>query len=33
LVALDRDGFVVSEVNGKHVLIPEARVNAVAETE
>jgi hypothetical protein len=33
LVALDRDGFVVLEVNGKHVLIPKARVDALVETE
>jgi hypothetical protein len=33
LIALDQDGFVVLEVNGKHVLIPKARVDAVVETE
>jgi hypothetical protein len=33
LVALDQDGFVVLEVNGKHVLIPKARVNALVEAE
>jgi hypothetical protein len=33
LVALDQDGFVVLEVNGKHVLIPKARVDALVETE
>ena len=33
LVALDREGFVVLDVNGKHVLIPKARVDALVETE
>jgi hypothetical protein len=33
LVALDQDGFVVLEVNGKRVLIPKARVDALVETE
>jgi hypothetical protein len=33
LVALDQDGFVVLDVNGKHVLIPKARVDALVETE
>jgi hypothetical protein len=33
LVALDRDGFVVLEVDGKHVLIPKARVDALVEVE
>jgi hypothetical protein len=33
LVALDQEGFVVLEVNGKHVLIPKARVDAVVEAE
>jgi hypothetical protein len=33
LVALDQDGFVVLEVNGTHVLIPKARVDALVETE
>jgi hypothetical protein len=33
LVALDQEGFVVLEVNGTHVLIPKARIDAVAETE
>jgi hypothetical protein len=33
LVALDQDGFVVLEVNGKHVLVPRARVDALVETE
>jgi hypothetical protein len=33
LVALDQDGFVVLEVNGKHVLIPKGRVDALVEVE
>ncbi len=33
LVALDQEGFVVLEVNGKHVLIPKARVDALVEVE
>ncbi len=33
LVALDQDGFVVLEVDGKHVLIPKARVDALVEVE
>ena len=33
LVALNQDGFVVLEVNGKHVLIPKVRVDALVETE
>jgi hypothetical protein len=33
LVALDQEGFVVLEVNGKHVLIPKARVDALVEAE
>jgi hypothetical protein len=33
LVALDQDGFVVLEANGKHVLIPKARVDALVEVE
>ena len=33
LVALDQDGFVVLDVNGKHVLIPKARVDALVEAE
>ena len=33
LIALDQDGFVVLEVNGKHVLIPKARVDALVEVE
>src|SRR6266511_1275820 len=31
LVALDQEGFVVLEVNGKHVLIPKAHVDALVE--
>jgi hypothetical protein len=33
LVALDQEGVVVLEVNGKHVLIPKARVVALVEAE
>jgi hypothetical protein len=33
LVALDQDGFVVLEVNGKHLLVPKARIDALAEVE
>jgi hypothetical protein len=33
LVTLDQDRFVVLEVNGKHVLIPKARVDALVEVE
>jgi hypothetical protein len=33
LIALDQDGFVVLEVNGKHVLIPKAGVDALVEAE
>jgi hypothetical protein len=33
LVTLDQDGCVVLEVNGKHVLIPKARVDALVEVE
>jgi hypothetical protein len=33
LVALDQDGFVVLEVNGKHLLVPKARVDALVEVE
>jgi hypothetical protein len=33
LVALDQDGFVVLEVNGKHLLIPKARIDALVEVE
>ena len=33
LVTLDQDGFVVLEVNGKHLLVPKARVDALLEVE
>ena len=33
LVILDRDGFVVLEVNGKYLLIPKARIDAPVEVE
>jgi hypothetical protein len=33
LVALDQDGFVVLKVNGKHVLIPKARIDLLIEVE
>jgi hypothetical protein len=33
LVALDQDGLVVLEVNGKHLLVPKARVDALVEVE
>jgi hypothetical protein len=33
LVALDQDGVVVLEVDGKHLLIPKARVDALVEVE
>jgi hypothetical protein len=33
LVTLDQDGFVVLEVNGKHLLIPKARIDALIEVE
>jgi hypothetical protein len=33
LVALDQEGFVVLEVNGKYYLIPKARVDALVEVE
>ena len=33
LVTLDQDGFVVLEVNGKHLLVPKARVDALIEVE
>jgi hypothetical protein len=32
-VALDQDGFVVLEVNGKHLLIPKARIDTLVEVE
>jgi len=31
LTALDQDGFVVLEVEGKHALIPKVRVDALVE--
>ena len=33
LVALDEGGFVVLEVNGKHLLVPKAWINALIEVE
>jgi hypothetical protein len=33
LVTLDQDGCVVLEVNGKHLLIPNARIDALVEVE
>jgi hypothetical protein len=33
MVELDRDGFVVLEVNGKNPLIPKARVDVLVEVE
>jgi hypothetical protein len=33
LIVLDQDGFVVLEVNGKHLLVPKARVDALVEVE
>jgi hypothetical protein len=33
LVALDQEGFVVLEVNGKHLLIPKGRIDALVEVE
>jgi hypothetical protein len=33
LVALNQDGFVVLEVNGKHLLIPKARIDVLVEVE
>ena len=33
LVSLDRDGFVVLEVNGKHLLIPKAGIDALVDIE
>jgi hypothetical protein len=33
LVALDHEGCMVLEVNGKHLLIPNARVDALVEVE
>ena len=33
LIALDQDGFVVLEANGKYLLIPKARIDALVEVE
>jgi hypothetical protein len=33
LVSLDQDGFVVLEVNGKHLLVPKVRVDALLEVD
>ena len=33
LIALDQEGFVVLEVNGKYLLIPKARMDALVEVE
>jgi hypothetical protein len=33
LVTLDQDGFVVLEVNGKYVLVPRARIDALLEVD
>jgi hypothetical protein len=33
LLALDQEGFVVLEVNGKHLLVPKARIDALLEVE
>jgi hypothetical protein len=33
LVALDQDGFVVLEVNGKYLLVPKARIDALVEVD
>jgi hypothetical protein len=33
LVTLDQDGFVVLEVNGKHLLVPKTRIDALVEVE
>jgi hypothetical protein len=33
LVALDQDGCVVLEVNGKHLFVPKARIDALVEVE
>jgi hypothetical protein len=33
LVALDQEGFVVLEVNGKHLLIPKACIDVLVEVE
>jgi hypothetical protein len=33
LIALDQEGFVALEVNGKHLLVPKARIDALVEVE
>jgi hypothetical protein len=33
LTALDQEGFVVLEVNGKNLLVPTARIDALLEVE
>jgi hypothetical protein len=33
LLALDQEGFVVLVVNGKHVLVPKTRVDALIEVD
>jgi hypothetical protein len=33
LVALDQEGFVLLEVNGKYLLVPRARIDALVEVE
>ena len=33
LVALDQEGFVVLQVNGKHLLVPKVRIDALVEVE
>jgi hypothetical protein len=33
LVSVDQEGFVLLEVNAKHLLVPKARVDALIEVE
>ena len=33
LVTLDQEGFVVLEVDGKHLLVPKTRIDALIEVE
>jgi hypothetical protein len=33
LVSLDQDGFVVLEVNGRYLLVPKARIDALVEVD
>jgi hypothetical protein len=33
LITLDQEGFVVLEVDGKHLLVPKARIDALVEAE